>query len=207
MRDLIDIVEGVFPDDKIVDLRQHKLGRASGAYANNVQGIFSDERAFFASGKFAPFAKTYLDNDSDPKLLPTIELDVQFRDFRLGLEARHLLTDLRARKFKIISLKPNGPLATKLIDSATARSLFSDREHSVYGAYQPSRHGFRTSRVETYDARGVGFALIVGGYDGRRGDNRGNPIREEHHVIDDDADMREVSQMFALIQRARMKVL
>jgi hypothetical protein len=39
--------------------------------------------------------------------------------------------------------------------------------------------------------------------DGRRGDKYGNNYREEYHIIDDDADMKEVSHMFALIQRAK----
>ncbi len=98
-----------------------------------------------------------------------------------------------------------GGFADKEIDLPTARQLFANREHSSFGAYQPSRYGMGYNHQNVWDSRGVGFYIMVGGHDNRRGDRKfGTDYREEFHIIDDDADMQEVAHMFALIQRAKM---
>jgi hypothetical protein len=117
-----------------------------------------------------------------------------------------VLRDLRSQGFKYDPRTPfakgskprqnpeqnaYGPRVEKMIDLRAARVIFQTRDHSPFGVYQPSELGFRTSHKRLWDQRGLGFNLIVGGYDSRGGEY-GNAYREEYHVIDDDTDMTEV---------------
>ena len=206
--------------DAPVDLHQHKMNKAVSNYADVIGGLAKREWDFFAGGKFGPFAKTYIDSDFNPKFQPTIELTVRVRDYQPSPEARTVLRDLRSQGFKYVPRtqfakghKPKdnpdqygyGPWVEKMIDLRAARELFQTRDQSPYGTYQPSEMGFRTSYKRLWDTRGLGFNLVVGGYDTRRGDKYGNDTRQEHHVIDDDTDMTEVVNMFAAIQRSHIK--
>lgn len=219
MREFINIIRIALREGEVVDMKAHKFGKAVDGYGDAIQGIVGAERDFFSTGKFAPFAKTYIDSGFDPKMAPTIELEVGLRDERPSAEARALLAQLRAERFKMVAATkrakgtrppPNpdqhglGAFGTKLLTISEARDIFAGRENSPYGAYRRSRRGFRTDALNDWDARGAGFSIIVGGHDSRREDKYGSPTREEHHIIDDDKDMAEVSHMFALIARARM---
>lgn len=221
MRDLIDIIQNAnqLGEGEIVDLRQHKTDRVMGDYLDAIQGLVNSEADFFFSGKFAPFAKSYIDNQFDPKFAPQLSLDIKFRDPRPNEFVRALKQELRASRFKIEApvkwakgARPMentnedqwGGWATKAISLEDARRLFDGRETSHFGAYQPSRMGFRTSHQNIWDKNGVGFSLTCAGFDGRRDDKYGNPERHEEHIIDNDADMQEISHMFALIRRAKM---
>jgi hypothetical protein len=220
MRQFIDIITAL-NEGEVVDLGQHKQDKAISGYRNAMQGIYNSESEFFASGKFAPFAKTYIDSGFNAEFAPIIELRIRFRDDRPMPTVRALKQELRQQRFKISAAhtwakgyKPKantqqdhwGGWADKTITMPVARDLFANRAHSAFGAYQPSRSGFRTDHKNLWDERGVGFNIVVGGHDSRRGE-RGYATREEHHVIDDENDMQEVSQMFALIQRARMAIV
>jgi hypothetical protein len=218
MRDLIDIVKLLVEGD-VVSLGAHKTEKAMNSYADAIGGILQGEQAFFASGKFSPFAQSYIAHDFDKEYAPELILDVNFRDFRPAPDARQLIAELRKQKFQVTYTKwakghepkenprqdPLGPFARKVIDLNTAKELFAGREDSPLGAYQPSRSGLRTTHLNNWDDRGIGFNISCGGYDGRRGDKYGNPERQEYHIIDDDKDMKEVSDTYAMIRRAHVK--
>lgn len=203
----------------VVDLSQHKMKNAFSDYADVIQSIMRSEQAFFKTGKFLPFAESYIRNNFDKAFAPEIVVDVNFRDVKLTPEARALVQELRADRWAINRIKwaaghvpttnPEGNCnwghAQKVIDLETAKRLFAGRKNSPYGAYQKSASGMRTTHVKVWDERGVGFNITVGGEDCRRGDKYGNACRNEYHIIDDEKDMAEVAQCFALIQRARIK--
>ena len=218
MRDIIDLVSKLI-EGEVVDLRQHKTDRAINDYVGAIGDIIKGEADFFAGGKFSCFAASYIESGFDKEYEPEILLDVSFLDFRPSPEAKELLLQLKAQRFEIVRTKwakgyqpkenPDknrmGPFARKVIDLNTAKQIFAQREHSEFGAYQPSRSGFRTTHHNLWDDRGVGFNINVGGMDNRRGDKYGNKHRQEYHIIDDDKDMKEVSDTFAAIQRAKIK--
>lgn len=216
MRDLIRIIT----EGEVVDLGKHKVEKAVGEYSNAVQAAYSSEAEFFASGKFMPFARSYIESGFDPEKRPEIDIDVSFRDHKRSPEARLLWNELRSRGFKMTPARwakgyapkenprqeQQGGFARKTLDINTAKRIFAERVKSPFGAYQPSRSGFRTSSHKVWDDRGVGFHIIVSGYDGRRpGKYADEPQRYETHIIDNDRDMKEVADMFAAIERARMK--
>lgn len=214
MRDLIDSIKKLF-EGEVVDLKQHKTDKAFGSYADAIGGLIQGEKDFFSQGKFSPFAKSYIESGFDPKFAPVIGVTVMFRDFKVNPQARALLNQMakerpkwqihRQKYHKEFTGTKQGPYC--MLDGISieqARSLFENRENSPYGAYCPSRSGFRTSSVENWNEDGIGFNITVGGQDGRRGDKYGNATREEYHIIDNEKDMAEVSHMFALIRRARM---
>lgn len=219
MRDFIDLVKNGLREGEVVDLSQHKKEKAFAGFADAVRGLYQGEKDFFSTGKFAPFAETFIKSGFDRKFAPKILLDVKFRDYRKSPEARALCDELRAQRFKIMAgekwgkgYRPKentnqdmmGGWAEKEISMQEARAVFADRENSQFGAYQPSRSGFRTTHLNVWDERGVGFSILAGGHESRRGDKYGNPYTEEYHIIDDDDDMKDLAQMFALIQRATM---
>lgn len=210
-----DIIEG-----DVVDLSAHKFKKAADSYVDALRGMFSSEREFFATGKFLPFAKTYIDHKLDLKYRPRIVLTVNFRDSsqlkERKPEANQFIRVLRSEGFKIVpesKLHKDfsragdmesalGPFGEKTLTVDEARAAFASRENSPYGVYQPSEAGFRASFKHLWDSRGIGFNITVEGYDSRRGDKYGNPMRHEAHVIDNDKDMAEVVEMYALINRA-----
>lgn len=219
MREFITIVKTLL-EGEIIDLQKHKFDKAFGEFTDTISGLVQGEQDFYAQGKFMPLAKTYIDKGFAPEFIPVIEIDVTFRDYRLGPEAAQVREMLRAQRFKIYGAtkwakgsrpkdnpnqEPHGPWGAKKIDFNTARELFAERESSPYGAYQTSRLGMGLSRKNIWDDRGVGFCIMVSGYDSRRGDKYGKAVRHETHIIDDEDDMREVSAMFVAIARAKMK--
>jgi hypothetical protein len=227
MRDHIDLVKHLFEGD-VVSLQKHKTDKALVSYTDAIGDIFRGERDFFKQGKFLPFAQSYIDSGFDPNFCPTIELQIASSDWQIRPETKAFFQSLKTMGFKIdgptalakaykarlrAELKSNpeaerypyGPAATKTIDLRTAREIFQNRDNSPYGVYRKSRGGFRTDCDNVYDARGIGFNIVVGGQDHRRGDKYGQPHREEWHIIDSDQDMQEVAQMAALIERARIK--
>lgn len=216
MREFIDIIELMEGD--VINLQSHKTEKAVDDYVNVIRDMYKGEKDFFAGGKFVPFAQSYIDSQFDPKFKPWIEITVHARDYKLSPEVKALFVGLRAQRFKYESAtkwakgyRPKagtvnyalGPWATKQIDFNTARELFANREHSPYGVYQKSSSGFRSTYEYTWNEFGVGFNIVVGGYDSRRGEYP----REEYHIIDDDKDMKEVSEMFAMINRARIALV
>lgn len=209
MREFMDKVKLLEGD--VVSLAQHKTDKAFGAYGDALAGLIGGELDFFSTGKFSPFAKSYIESGFDPKFAPEIMITVYFRDMKMTPEARALLVTFKKPwKVQRVSFSKDykghkeGPWADRTISWDEAKEIWSQVENSPYGAYCQSRSGMRTAHKENYDERGVGFSLIVGGQDGRRGDKYGNDTREEHHIIDDQKDFEEVSHMFALIARARM---
>jgi hypothetical protein len=210
MRNWINIIN----EGEVVNLAQHKTAKTVGAYVDALAPIFQGEAEFFASGKFLPFAKAYIDSGYSKEYAPEFYVQVSFRDHRLTPAAKDVLSDLRARKFKIDRTKyhkeftgtKEGPWAQKIVSFEEAREFFLARDHSPFGAYQPSRSGFRSSRVENYDENGVGFNVSVLGMDYRRpGKYSSQPHRQEDHVVDNDKDWQEVADMMATIKRSHMK--
>lgn len=213
MRDLIELVKKLMEGD-VVSLQQHRTDKAFGDYADAMGGIIQGEQNFFKSGKFMPLAASYIKSGFVPEYKPGIYLWVHFRDPRPSQEARLVIDELRKNRFKYEpamkwakgSYKGNpdqhayGPSMEKQIDLNSAKKFFAERGHSVFGAYQPSRMGMRTSTQNIWNDAGVGFSIYVMGYDDRRGS-----FREEAHVVDDEKDMKEVSDAFAAIERAKMK--
>jgi hypothetical protein len=218
MRDWIDIVK-VLTEGDVVSLSGHKMDKAVDQYARVIQGIYASEQAFFKDGKFLPFAESYIRSNFAADHALEILVDVNFRDLKLAPETKMLIKDLRGQGFKITRIpwardhapkeNPRGDCqwgyARKVVDINTAKQLFASRENSPLGAYQPSANGMRTVHKNIWDDRGVGFNITVGGQDCRRGDKYGNSCREEYHIVDDDKDMSEAAQAFALIQRAKIK--
>lgn len=213
MRRFIDIIA----EGEVIDLKQHKTQKAFGDYATAVQGIYAAEADFFARGKFSPFAHSYIESGFKEEFRPQVGLMVYFRDYRLTPVARELLTrltkerpkwDIRRTKYhQDYQGTKSGPVAhLDDISLERAREIWANRNESEFGAYCPSRSGFRTVCKENWDENGVGFSMLVGGQDGRRGDKYGNATREEWHIIDNDEEMKEVVDMFAIIRRARMVV-
>jgi hypothetical protein len=206
----------IINEGDVVSLGAHKVKKAGDEYASAIQSIIAGEGAFFKEGKFLPFAETYIRTG---KGFPEIIMDVSVRsvaDMRARPELKEFMKELRLRGFKVEQTKYHksctmsaterqGPWARKSLGLDDLRQIWGSREHSPYGAYQESRSGFRTAHKDSFDERGVGFNICVGGIDSRRGDKYGNADREEHHIIDNDADFKEVMDMFALINRARMK--
>lgn len=200
-----EIIDNKLTEGDVVSLGAHKVDKAVGEYTNALQGIYKGESDFFKSGKFLPFAESYIKSGFNKDFAPQIIVDVNFRDVRLNPAARELVKALRGQRFKIQPASGHAPpFARKTVDLNTAKALFAEREQSPIGAYQPSRSGFRTAYQEHWNDAGVGFNISVGGMDSRRGE-RGNNYREEYHIIDDDKDMAEVAQTYALIQRAKIK--
>lgn len=205
MRNWIDIVT----EGDIINLGQHKFNKAMDGYVDAIKDVFGSETEFFASGKFVPFAETYIENNFDKRYAPDFQITVYFRDHKMTPEAKDVLNMLRSKRFKVQTTKyhkefsgaKEGPWADKVISFEELRDIFASKDSGMFGAYRPSRHGFRTTTQDIWDKNGVGFSLFVGGYDSRRGDKP----RQEHHVIDNDDDMREVSNMMALIRRAQMR--
>ena len=203
----------------VISLDRHRRHQALGRYREAVQGIVAGEADVFADEKFVCFARSYIASGLDPVFQPRIELVVRFRDDRLRRPARLMIAKLRRDGFSYMpGLKSapgrrsqdnpdqecRGPELTIAIDLKEARALFTARENSPFGAYQPSRLGFRTAHVHTWDGRGIGFSIMAAGYDDRRGDAYGNDRRFEQHIVDTDEDMRDLVQMIAAIERARI---
>ena len=151
-----------------------------------------------------------------------LELTVRFRGDHLLRPARLLMAELRRDGFAYTpgrrwakGRRPNanveqdawGPEFTIPIDLHEARALFAGRADSPFGAYQRSALGYRTAHVRAWDARGIGFSILGGGYDGRRGGDYGASARQERHIIDDEDDMAEIAHAFALIERAKMRAV
>ncbi len=214
--DLLKLLEG-----DVVSLQGHKTDKAMTGYVDAIQGILNGEQNFFKQGKFTPFAQSYIASGFNPECAPEILIDVNFRDYRPSPAARELIAELKAKRWPYNAAtrwakghrpkenpdqQPMGPWFRKVLDLNTAKELFASREGSPFGAYQPSRSGLRTAHLNNWDERGVGFNISVGGRDGRRGDKYGNDYREEHHIIDDEKDMKEVSDTYAMIQRARLAI-
>lgn len=203
----------------VVSLKSHQFKKAIQSYAVAINSIIQSEAAFFSQGKFLPFASSYIESNFKPDFCPELFMDVCFRDYIPKGEAKEFLASLKKSGFEIIHIKyakgcapktnPEnrrlGPIARKVLSYAEGRELFSNREHSPYGAYQPSQSGFRSTCIENWDSRGVGFHLRLGGEDNRRGDKYRNPTRYEDHIIDNDKDMQEVADMYAMIQRSKIK--
>lgn len=203
----------------VTSLKGHRTKKAIEAYVDALGGIVAGERGFFAAGKFAPFAASYLGSGRDPRKEPIVEVEVAFRDYRPGAAAKALKEKLKRDGFTINAAtrwakgcRPKagsttrrlGGYATKRVTIDEAKRIFAAREASPYGAYQESQSGFRNSTVEVWDENGLGFSLTCSGYDGRRGDKYGNTDRFETHVVDDDADMAELSEAFAAIRRSQI---
>ena len=214
MRKWIDLMnEGQeITEGDVVSLSQHKSEKVAGEYSSAIQQIYKGEADFFAGGKFLPYAKAYIESGYNPEYRPVFYLMVTFRDFRPNDAAKQVLAQLRAKRFKIertkyakgYSAPKEGPWTHKEISFEDARELFLNRAHSPFGAYQPSRSGFRTSRIENYSEDGVGFCLSVLGMDYRRpGKYASETHRQEDHIIDDDKDWQEVASMMAEIKRAQ----
>lgn len=212
MRNWIELAQKLF-EGEVVDLGKHKMNRAFQDYADAVGGIVAGEKNFFATGKFMPFAQSYLET-GDEDFFPQIYLGVDIKPYRKTPELKEFIADLRRQRFEIRHTKYHpdcpmeqrtGPYCLKKIGLNDLREIWANRANSPYGAYQPSRSGFRTSHLENYDERGVGFHASVLGYDHRRGDKYSNAYREEDHIIDDDKDYQEVIDMFAAIQRGGIK--
>ncbi len=191
-----------------MSLSKHKSDKAMGAYADALQSVYASEADFFKEGsKFMPFAKSYIESGFDSKMAPIFSVDVTFRDYKLSPAARTLLNSMKrpwhihrtkyAKGYKMD--QRSGPYAYKDITFEEARKIWETRNSSVYGAYHPSRSGFRNSTQAIFDDNGLGFCLMVGGHDERRGG------REEYHVIDDDKDWSEVVNMMAVINRSRIQ--
>lgn len=222
MRDIIDIVGKLLLNEAdVVDLKQHRTNKVVGDYAGAIGGIIQGEKNFYATGKFMPFAQSFIESDFNSEYRPTITMRVYFRDPTLSPDARALRDTLRKKGFKYHPAtkwvkgsypgNPNqqahGPFLEKDIDLNTAKLLFAERNSSPFGAYQPSRLGMGHDSQNIWDDRGAGFNIFVGGMDARRGDKYGNAHREEHHVIDDDKDMKEVADTFAAIQRSHVRAV
>lgn len=203
-----EIIEG-----EVVDLGAHRFGRAVDEYSSTIQQIVKSSADHFGKGtKFIPFAQSYIESGYDREYLPEFFIDVQFRDYRPAPEARAVLDEMKKQRWEIIRTKyskdyqvtKEGPLARKdNLSFDEVRAIWENRENSKYGAYQKSRHGFRSSRLDTYDERGLGFSLLVMGLDARR-EQYGKPS-EEYHIIDDEQDWAEVVEMMALIRRSKIK--
>ncbi len=210
MRKWIDIIT----EGEVVSLSKHKTDKAMNAYADALRPLFKSEADFFQAGyKFMPFAKAYIESGFDSEMAPEFSIGVTFRDFKLTPHARELLNtmkrpwDVRRTKYAKVFPKEQreGPYADKNISFEEARSIWESRNNSPYGAYQPSRSGFRTSSQDIFDENGLGFNLTVGGFDDRReGEFSGQKFRQEYHVIDHDKDWSEVVNMMAAINRARV---
>jgi hypothetical protein len=215
---LDDVVKNLLEGD-VVSLSQHKTDKAFNNYASALGGIVQGERNFFATGKFMPFAKSYIESGFEPETRPQIFLNVSARDPRPSQEAKLLISELRKNGFKYEppikwakgayqgnpNQDPHGAWLHKEIDLNTAKKWFAQRDNLPFGAYQPSRSGMRTSHQNNWNDHGLGFNITVMGMDNRRGDKYGNPYRQEEHIIDDEKDMKEVSDMFAAIQRSNIK--
>lgn len=209
----------IMNEGDVVDLKQVKTDRAFGDYADAIGGIVQGEKNFFATGKFMPFAQSYIQSGFEPSYKPEIHLNVTARDQRPSQEARLIIQELRKNGFKYEPATkwakgayngnphndPHGPWMYKVIDLNTAKKYFAERNNLPFGAYQPSRSGMRTSHVNNWNEHGLGFNLTVMGMDHRRGDKYSNPHRQEEHIIDDEKDMKEVSDAYAAIQRSGMK--
>lgn len=202
-----EIIEG-----EIVDLGKHRLKSAIADYGRAMRDIFKAEYEHFKGNKFLPFAQSYIESGFDPEYEPEFFIDVMFRDYRPSPEARTLLDQMKRQKWDILrtkyakgySDKKQGPLARKeRLSFEEAREVWTNRNSSPYGAYQRSRPGFGSMRVEEYDERGVGFSLLVMGRDARR-EKYGKPS-EEYHIVDDEQDWAEAVEMMALIRRAQIR--
>lgn len=192
-----EIIEG-----DVVNLGQFRKEKPIKDYADSVQRIYQGEASFFATGKFLPFAQSYIESNFDKEYAPVFFIDVSFRDAKLSPAAKECLAMLRQRRFKIHRTK-EGPWARKEgVSYQEARQAFEERQNSPYGAYQPSRAGFRSSYVNNFNDAGIGFNIAVMGMDSRRAQPR-----QEDHIIDSEKDMTEVSEMMAQIERAKFKTV
>ena len=215
MRNWIYLIENppTLLDGEVVSLSQHKTNKNFGDYVDAVQQIYKGEADFFTEGKFLPFSKAYIDSGYDPDYAPVFSLDVSFRDEKRTPRAREVLATMTGKSWDIQRTKyeasypkehRSGPYAVKQISFEEARTIWNSRDHSPYGAYQPSKSGFRSARIDNYDKDGMGFCLMVGGKDYRRsGKYASEPHREEYHIIDNQKDWQEVADMMASIVRAR----
>lgn len=162
--------------------------------------------------KISPFALSYIDSGFKKDYRPQIWLCVDIKPYKKTPEIKELIASLRAKRFEIRHTKygaqfpmeqRTGPYCVKEITFDELKELWSNRHNSPYGAYQPSRSGYRTVHEENYDERGVGFHISVMGMDPRAPDKYGHDHRQEDHIIDNDKDYQEVVDMFAAIERAR----
>lgn len=202
--------------EKVTDLRSYKFGKAVDSFIGSVGAIYQSEKDFFRTGKFLPFADSYIDSGWDDEYRPAFHILVDFRHYKPSEEAEALLRRLKSDRFEISTQKfareyraevrrksldaPGcyGPHASAEVTFDEARGVFSVRNEGKLGAYQPSRSGFRTTWQENWDGRGVGFRIVVCGNDHRRN-------RFEEHIIDDDADWQEVATMMTHISAARSR--
>lgn len=197
----------------VVDLRQHRSEAAVGRYLAEVGHIVAGEAALFGQAKFTPFARSFIESGFAREMEPVIALVVRFRDDVLARPERTFTARLRRYGFAYApglrwakgrrpNANPNqdpwGPELEKRVDLAVARGLFDGRENSEFGAYQRSSLGFRTAHVREWNDRGIGYSIVVGGHDDRRG-----RLAVEHHIVDDNRDMAELAHMAALIERAQ----
>lgn len=197
-----DIIEG-----DVVDFGKAKFNKGFERYSGVIKSLHQREAEFFNGGKFLSFAKTFINHEYDPKFAPEIYLSVMFRDYKMSPNAALLKKNLRKSGFSMTGrYKPDwGGMAEKKITLETARKLFSERNDSIYGNYLKSSSGFRTRYDDNHNEDGIGFHISVAGYDDRIGDKYGNSYRYEVHIIDDEDDMAEVVNMFALIKRSQMR--
>jgi len=199
--------------DNVTDLKSYRFAKAADTYGNAIGAIYRSEKDFFSTGKFAPFADSYIDSGFDDEYRPVFHVMVDFRHLKPSAEAEALLRRLKSDRFKIHQQKfgreylaeirrkgPDdpgcyGPHASAEISFEEAMGIFSVRHEGRLGTYQPSRSGFRTVHKDNWDSRGVGFRIVVCGHDARRN-------RFEEHIIDDQRDMDEVSGMMSRIHAA-----
>lgn len=200
--------------EKVTDLKSYRFGKAVDSYIGSVGSIYQSEQDFFRTGKFLPFADSYIDSGWDEEYRPAFHILVDFRHYKPSEEAEALLRRLKSDRFEIIKQKfgreyraeirrkpldaPGcyGPHASAEVTFEEARGIFSVREEGKLGAYQPSRGGFRTTCQENWDDRGVGFRIVVCGHDARRN-------RFEEHIVDNQSDMDEIVSMMSRIHASK----
>jgi hypothetical protein len=201
--------------DKVTDLKSYKFTKAADTFIGAIGDIYRSERAFFETGKFLPYADSYIASGFDEEYRPTFHVLIDFRDYKPTEEAQALLKRLKSDRFELRKTKYGreylaeikkkgtdhndsfGPVATAELRFDEVQGIFAGRESGKFGAYQPSASGFRTVCRKNWDHRGIGFNIVVCGNDHRRN-------KFEEHIIDDQSDMDEVAAMMARIRVAQM---
>lgn len=183
--------------ENVVDMKQFKQEKSISKHKDQLDNVYASEANFFSQGKFLPFARAYVNSGFNKNYKPKYFIEITFRE--RSDATKPILKSLRDQKFKVRPIKNDTPDVHKYLTIDEVRSLFENRNNSPYGAYQPSRNGFRSSRQENWNEQGMGFSLFCIGMDDRKN-------REEYHIIDDEEDMKEVADMEAFIRRSLLKM-